>query len=58
MLDVSFSWLKASPVAWTFLKEQGISKLLFLIKKISNFFSAVNLNFFLFLVIKTLDPDW
>jgi hypothetical protein len=33
----------------------GISKLQFLIKKISNFFSAAN--YFQFFVIKTLDPD-
>jgi hypothetical protein len=33
----------------------GISKLEFLIKKITYNFSA--LNFFLFLVIKTLDPE-
>jgi hypothetical protein len=34
----------------------GIGKLYFLIKKKLNFFSAVN--FFQFLVIKTLNPDW
>ncbi len=34
----------------------GIDKLQFLIKKICYFFSAVI--FFLFLVIKALDPDW
>jgi hypothetical protein len=34
----------------------GISKLKFCIKKILNFFLAVQ--FFQFLVIKNLDPDW
>ncbi len=34
----------------------GISKLQFLMKKISNLF--FNLIFFKFTVIKTLDPDW
>jgi hypothetical protein len=33
----------------------GIDKLQFLIKKLFNFFSAIN--FLQFLVIKTLDPD-
>ncbi len=36
--------------------DLGISKLQFLRKKISNFFSAVN--FFTYLVIKTLNLDW
>jgi hypothetical protein len=36
VLDVFFCWLKASPVAWTFLMDAqgpGISKLQYLIKR-------------------------
>jgi hypothetical protein len=49
------AWRYLSPVAWTFTGGLGIRKLLFLIKKIFNFFSSMN-NFFHFLVIKIPDP--
>jgi hypothetical protein len=52
-----FSFESYSPVAWaSFIRRGlGISKLQFLNKKNIIFFSA--LNFFQFLVIKTLDPE-
>jgi hypothetical protein len=49
----SFKGLKASSVAFTSFML-GMGKLQFFIKKY--FFPAVN--FFQFLVIKALDPDW